>query len=116
MRAHPVGMILAGERVTCRADLRRVRAMSMMQEPSGDAGGRGSSPVQNIRRFGPGAVIAVATLLFVAQNQEATDFNFLWFTFNTGLWLMLLVSVLAGFAIGWFTTRRRWRRKVRRAD
>lgn len=90
--------------------------MSMMQEPLGDAGGRGSSPVQNIRRFGPGAVITVATLLFIVQNQESADFDFLWFSFNTGLWLMLLVSVVAGVAIGWFTTRRRWRRKLRRND
>lgn len=88
--------------------------MSMKQEPLGGSNERtGMSRVDQVRRFGPGAVIAVIALLFIVQNQEATDFEFLWFDFRTGLWLMLLISVLAGVAIGWFMSARRARRKRR---
>lgn len=87
--------------------------MSMRQEPRGESGQNGPSRSDQIRRFGPGAVIALVTLLFIVQNQEPVDFEFLWFSFNTGLWLMLLVSVLAGVAIGLLLARRRARRKMR---
>jgi uncharacterized integral membrane protein len=90
--------------------------MNMTNEPLEGDEFKGSSAAPNLRRFGPGAVLAVLTLLFIAQNQEATDFEFLWFDFRTGLWLILLVSVVAGFAIGWFVARRRARRRRRHAD
>lgn len=87
--------------------------MSMKQESTGGGAANGPSPLDSIRRFGPGAVISVIALLFIVQNQEAADFEFLWFDFTTGLWLMLAISVLAGVAIGLFAARRRSRRKKR---
>lgn len=89
--------------------------MSMKQEPLSDGNDNGSSSgVEQLRRFGPGAVVAAITLLFIVQNQVSTKFEFLWFEFTTGLWLMLLISVLAGAVIGWFVARRRARRKRRK--
>lgn len=91
--------------------------MSMKQQPFSEGNGdRSPSRVEQVRRFGPGAVVAVIALLFIVQNQVSTKFEFLWFEFTTGLWLMLLISVLAGVVIGWFVARRRARRKRRKDD
>ena len=74
-------------------------------------GGVARNVAENLARLGH--AVGLVTLLFIIQNQEPVDFEFLWFSFNTGLWLMLLVSVLAGVAIGLLLARRRARRKKR---
>lgn len=89
--------------------------MSMQQEPGiGDSSGKPSpSRLDTVRRFGPGAVLAVIALLFILQNQDPTDFEFLWLSFRTGLWVMLLASLLVGVLIGWLMAVRRARRRAR---
>jgi len=67
-----------------------------------------------MRRFGPPAVIALAALLFIVQNTESVTFNFLWFDFRWPLWIMLLVFMTIGAVVFWGTARRRRsRRSVR---
>lgn len=88
--------------------------MSMSFEPTeGQGPGAETSTWQTIRRFGPGTVVAVVALLFILQNQDQADFEFLWLSFRTGLWVMLLASLLAGIVIGWGMTARRHRRQAK---
>jgi len=68
--------------------------------------------LEQIRRFGPPGVLALAALLFVIQNVRATRFNFLWFEFEWPLWIMLLVFAAVGAAVFWFVDRRRRRRSA----
>jgi uncharacterized integral membrane protein len=69
--------------------------------------GRGTDLAK--RLVGP-VIIALAVLLFVAQNKERQSFSFLVFDFDAPLWLMLAVTALLGIAIGWFLKRRSVRR------
>lgn len=91
--------------------------MSRSDEPSD----RGNDPqvttwesggisAEHIRRFGPGALIAVIALLFVAQNTDSVKFEFLWFDFEWPLWIMLVIFMAAGAAIFYFGVRK-WRRR-----
>jgi uncharacterized integral membrane protein len=59
------------------------------------------STSDNLRRFGPAAIIAVVALLFVLQNTESVRFDFLWFDFRWPLWAMLLVFMAIGALIAW---------------
>lgn len=68
------------------------------------------SASDNLRRFGPAAIIAVAALLFVLQNTESARFNFLWFDFRWPLWAMLVVFMAIGALMAWGAERRRARR------
>lgn len=43
-----------------------------------------------------GAVITVAIAVFIFQNGDSTDLEYLWLDFNVPLWTGLLVSFLAG--------------------
>ena len=47
--------------------------------------------IDQVRRFGPPALIALVALLFVVQNTDSVPFSFLWFEFVWPLWIMLLV-------------------------
>ena len=68
------------------------------------------STADQVRRFGPIAVITVAALLFILQNTESANFGFLWFNFRWPLWAMLLVFMAIGAVIAWGVGRRRARR------
>jgi uncharacterized integral membrane protein len=68
------------------------------------------STSDNLRRFGPAAIITVAALLFILQNTESARFNFLWFDFRWPLWAMLLVFMAIGALMAWGVDRRRTRR------
>jgi uncharacterized integral membrane protein len=68
------------------------------------------STSDNLRRFGPAAIIAVVALLFILQNTESVRFNFLWFDFRWPLWAMLLVFMAIGALMAWGVDRRRTRR------
>ncbi len=68
------------------------------------------SPTDQVRRFGPIAVIAIVALLFIFQNTESANFDFLWFNFRWPLWAMLLVFMAIGAAVAWGVGRRRARR------
>jgi len=73
------------------------------------------SGLDNARRFGPPAIIGLIALLFVLQNTERAEFNFLWFEFGLPLWIMLLIFMAAGAIIAYGITRRIKSRKKRRA-
>lgn len=72
-----------------------------------------------VRRFGPPALIALIALLFVVQNTDSVPLSFLWFEFNSPLWIMLLIFMAIGAILFYgVARRRRWRkaRKERRDD
>ena len=56
-----------------------------------------------------GAVITVAIALLIVQNGESAQLNWLTFDFSAPLWIMLMLTLLAG-AVVWETTRALWRR------
>ena len=70
------------------------------------------STTDQVRRFGPPALIALAALLFVFQNTASVTFNFLWFDFRWPLWIMLVVFMAIGALLFWGAERRR---RIRRA-
>jgi lipopolysaccharide assembly protein A len=68
------------------------------------------------RRFvTPGRIVLVAVvivaLIFVLQNTESRDVSFLWLEFGMPTWLLILIPLGLGFALGWLlhvnTVRRR---------
>lgn len=67
------------------------------------------STSDNLRRFGPAAIITVIALLFVLQNTESVRFNLLWFDFRWPLWAMLVVFMAIGALMAWGLERRRAR-------
>ena len=46
------------------------------------------------------AILAVLALIFVVQNLTSTHMKFLWGTFKSPLWLMLIITLAAGIVIG----------------
>ena len=73
-----------------------------------------STPDQ-VRRFGPPAIIGIVALLFIFQNTDSTEFNFLWFDFRFPLWGILLVFMAIGALVFWGAARRRRSRKKKAA-
>lgn len=70
--------------------------------------------IDQVRRFGPPALIALIALLFVVQNTDSVPFSFLWFEFVWPLWIMLLVFTAIGAVVALGVARRRRTRKARR--
>ncbi len=70
---------------------------------------------EQVRRFGPPAVIAVVALLFIVQNTNSVRFNFLWFEFAWPLWIMLIVFMAVGIVVFYGAARRRRARKNKAA-
>lgn len=70
-----------------------------------------SSAIDQARRFGPPAIIAVVALLFVLQNTEDVKFEFLWFDFVWPMWAMLVVFAGVGAVVFYGLQRRRRRRR-----
>ncbi len=56
---------------------------------------------EQVRRFGPPALIALVGLLFVVQNTKSVTFNFLWFDFRWPLWIMLVVFMGIGAVVAY---------------
>lgn len=68
-----------------------------------------------------GAVITVAIAVFIFQNGDSTDLEYLWVDFNIPLWLGLLAAFAAGSVaaplFGWSWRRhRRIRRERKQAE
>ena len=66
-----------------------------------------------------GAVVAVAAAVFVIQNNQSTQFDWLWFDFEVPLWTALLGAMAVGVAlvvIALVVQERRQRRIGRRQD
>jgi uncharacterized integral membrane protein len=77
---------------------------------------------QQRARLGGGAIASLAGLavliIFMTQNTDDVDVDFLVWDFTWPIWLLVLVSALIG-ALVWFglgVLRRHRRRKERRAD
>lgn len=73
------------------------------------------STTDQIRRFGPPAVLALVAFLFIVQNTRAVSFTFLWFDFRWPLWIMLVVFMLVGAVVSYGVARRRRNRRARAA-
>ena len=86
----------------------------MMSYDGPDLRREDSAALDNARRFGPPAVLALIALLFVFQNTQDITFEFLWFDFTTPLWTMLVAFAAIGAVVLWGAQRRIARR--RRAD
>jgi len=88
------------------------------ESASNDGGGASG----NGRRLGGGAIATLGgvavLLIFMIQNRDRVEVQFLWWGFSWPTWLLTLVSAVVG-ALVWFglgVVRRRSRRKARRED
>lgn len=68
------------------------------EQPSAADGGRGW-------RFYAIAVLVVLALLFVLQNTDETNVNFLFAETRLPLFFALLIAIALGALIGWLTPR-----------
>ncbi|MPZ53275.1 MAG: DUF1049 domain-containing protein [Acidimicrobiia bacterium] len=68
------------------------------------------SAMDQVRRYAPPVVITLLAVLFVIQNTESAQFDFLWLGFAWPLWVMLIVFAAIGAVVAWWVTRRRSRR------
>lgn len=71
---------------------------------------------EQVRRFGPLALVALVGLLFVVQNTKSVTFSFLWFDFRWPLWIMLVVFMGIGAGVSYGVGRRRRVLKARAAE
>jgi uncharacterized integral membrane protein len=66
-----------------------------------------------------GAVFALLGLIllgiFIAQNMDTLEVHYLWFSFDSPLWLMAVAGFVLGIMVGWFLKARRVRVRRRRA-
>lgn len=62
-------------------------------------------------------VLAAGLLAFIVQNTESVSFDWLFWSFEAPLWLVLLITAVLAFVIGQLALmwRRHRRRKARRA-
>jgi uncharacterized integral membrane protein len=89
----------------------------MLNGPSGNA-----TPPAERRRLGGGAIASLIgvglLLIFMIQNTESVQLDFLVWSFTWPLWLLAMASAVLG-ALVWFgmgVVRRHRRRKERRED
>ena len=59
-----------------------------------------------------GGLLAAALLAFIVQNTESVSFDWLFWSFEAPLWLVLVITALVAFVIGQFALM--WRRHKRR--
>ncbi len=52
-------------------------------------------------------ILAVIAVVFVAQNRHEISIDFFWATLTSPMWLVLLITVLGGTAIGYLISRHR---------
>ena len=75
---------------------------------------RGATDKARAARFAVAGIAILVAVLFMAQNNERVELNFLMFTVTTRVWVGLLVTLVLGALLGqavevlW--TRRRARR------
>lgn len=66
-------------------------------------------------RLTPKAIVAIAiliaSLIFVFSNTGEIQLQFLMFAISAPAWMMLLILLLAGFLIGFFVGRNRYKRR-----
>ena len=62
-------------------------------------------------------VVLLVVLIFVLQNREKVQFNFLFWDFGLALWVMFVITLVAGVLLGMLGStllRRRRRQDLRR--
>ena len=67
-------------------------------------------------RFGVAGVAVLVAVLFMAQNNERVELNFLAFDVSTRLWVGLFVTLVLGALLGQAAEALWDRRKRRRAE
>lgn len=72
--------------------------------------GRSDAPGVNFRTIWTVLVIA-AVVVFIVQNTDSTQVEFLFLSFDLAVWLLVVVSMLLGASVGWV-----WRRGRRKRD
>lgn len=93
----------------------------MRRDDDMDGGGEDRGDQWKTSREGPsgkmiGAGIAAALLLvFILQNTNEADINFLFWDGGVPLWILIAVSAALGLVIGWFFGRRGGRRAAFRS-
>ncbi|HEX6423906.1 MAG TPA: LapA family protein [Acidimicrobiales bacterium] len=92
--------------------------MAIGQDPSGlspDDGRAGADRRRAVRLAVAGVAILVA-VLFMAQNNDEVDLNFLVFEVTTRVWVGLLVTLVLGALLGQAVEAMWGRRRRRRAE
>lgn len=54
-------------------------------------------------------ILGVLALLFVFSNTETATLKFLWMEFTAPGWMMLLIVLLSGVAVGFMFGRKRYK-------
>jgi uncharacterized integral membrane protein len=71
----------------------------------------GSSPaVRLLKAHWATIVLVILVVILIAQNTEQISVDFLWLSFDSALWLVLVITTIVGFLVGLLTARRRARR------
>jgi uncharacterized integral membrane protein len=65
-----------------------------------------------------GLVLATATFIFLVQNGQPTDFDWLWFDFTLPLWVVLLGALVVGalLVVAAVAVHHRRRRRIARRE
>ena len=71
---------------------------------------------RQLKKYGPPAVIALLALVFILQNLDSVDVEFLWLDFTMPLWLLLVVFAAIGAVVFWGVERRRRARRAKSAE
>jgi uncharacterized integral membrane protein len=69
---------------------------------------------EQVKRYGPLVLLALAALLFIVQNTDSANLEFLWFNFEWPLWIMLVAFAGVGALVFWGVQRRRQSRARRK--
>ena len=75
----------------------------------------GDQTSKQLRKFGPPAVVGLLALVFILQNLDSVDVEFLWLDFTMPLWLLLVVFAVIGAVVYWGVERRRRARRAKSA-
>lgn len=83
--------------------------------PWDDDGKRGKTDKARAVRFAVAGIAVLVAVVFMAQNNERVELNFLVFTVSTRLWVGMLVTLLLGAVLGQGVEVLWARRKARRS-
>lgn len=69
---------------------------------------------KDVTRLVAAGVVAALMVIFIVQNTEKAQVDFLFFDFRAGLWLVLTITFVLGAAVGYLVPKAR-RRKAEKA-